>query len=214
LIWLEADVLIRRRGQGRSLDDFCRRFFGGLGGSPLVKPYILEDVVATLNEVCPYDWRTFLTNRLHATGPRAPLAGIEGSGWRLIYHDVPNTSHPYRRTVESTDFRYSLGIRLSPDGTILDVFPGTHADKAGLVAGGKVTQVNGNRWSMNTLAQAVKNSKTAATPLEMRVQDGEQAKTYRLDYQDGERYPHLERDPARPDVLEQIMKPLARSPAP
>ena len=35
LIWLEADVLIRRQTGGkRSLDDFCRLFLGGRSGPP------------------------------------------------------------------------------------------------------------------------------------------------------------------------------------
>jgi hypothetical protein len=34
-------------------------------------------------------------------------------------------------------------------------------------------------------------------------------KTYRLDYHDGERYPHLVRDASRPDLLEQIIRPRA-----
>src|SRR5262249_4136831 len=57
LIWLEADVLIRRQSQGaRSLDDFCRSFFGPPNSLPQVKPYSFEDVLATLQQVMPYDW--------------------------------------------------------------------------------------------------------------------------------------------------------------
>ena len=40
LIWLEADVKIRKQTQGkRSLDDFCRTFFGGPDGVPEIKAY-------------------------------------------------------------------------------------------------------------------------------------------------------------------------------
>src|SRR5262249_51391108 len=61
LIWLEIDTTIRRQTDGRrSLDDFCRRFFGGSGGRPAVKPYTFEDVVAELNAVAPYDWKGLL----------------------------------------------------------------------------------------------------------------------------------------------------------
>ncbi len=46
LIWLEADVLIRQKTQGRrSLDDFCKTFHGGESGAPKVVPYTLDDVL-------------------------------------------------------------------------------------------------------------------------------------------------------------------------
>ena len=76
LIWLEADTLIRKQTNGqKSLDDFCRIFHGGESrlDVPQVKPYTFDEVVATLNQVAPYDWRAFLTQRLTATGGGAPL---------------------------------------------------------------------------------------------------------------------------------------------
>jgi hypothetical protein len=42
-------------------------------------------VVTTLNEVAPYDWRTFLNQRLYTTDFHAPLGDIERGGWRLTY---------------------------------------------------------------------------------------------------------------------------------
>ncbi|MDQ4094015.1 MAG: M61 family peptidase, partial [Actinomycetota bacterium] len=77
LIWLDVDTLIRQLTSGqRSLDDFCRHFYGGHSGPPVVKPYTFDDVVATLDEVAPYDWRTFFNQRLHTTDFHAPLGGI------------------------------------------------------------------------------------------------------------------------------------------
>ena len=50
LIWLEADVLIRQKTQGRrSLDDFCKQFHGGENSPPKIIPYTLDDVLAQLN---------------------------------------------------------------------------------------------------------------------------------------------------------------------
>ena len=44
----------------------------------------------------------------------------------------------------------------------------------------------------------------------MKILDGATGnlKTYALDYHDGERFPHLERDSSKPDLLQQIVKPL------
>jgi predicted metalloprotease with PDZ domain len=60
LIWLEADSIIRRLSEGRrSLDDFCKKFFGGESGPPQVVPYGLDDVLAALNETAAYEWGPF-----------------------------------------------------------------------------------------------------------------------------------------------------------
>jgi predicted metalloprotease with PDZ domain len=49
LLWLEADMLIRRETKGKkSLDDFCRLFYGGESGPPKVVAYTFEDVADAL----------------------------------------------------------------------------------------------------------------------------------------------------------------------
>src|SRR3954465_5176036 len=86
LIWLEADTMIRKQTNGaKSLDDFAKLFVGGKSGPPAVVPYTFEDIVSGLNQVTPYDWRTFLRTRLDRTNDHAPLGGIENSGWKLVY---------------------------------------------------------------------------------------------------------------------------------
>src|SRR5258706_4884343 len=67
LIWLDADVTIRRLSNGRrSLDDFCQHFLGGPNQGPEVKPYTLDDVVAALQAVQPYHWAKFLHAPVYA----------------------------------------------------------------------------------------------------------------------------------------------------
>ena len=125
LIWLEADVLIRQRSGGKfSFDDFCRRFHGGQDTPPAVRPYTFDDIVNTLNEVTPYDWRGFLNERLYQVAMHAPLAGITNGGWKLIYNDKPNTQIRIGdHTGKSVDFSYSIGAILKEDGSVLDVNP-------------------------------------------------------------------------------------------
>src|SRR5581483_1966928 len=73
LIWLDADTLIRQQTHGqKSLNDFCRLFFGGQSGPPTVAPYKFEDVVTALNQVAPNDWAKWLRQRLDSKSPRAP----------------------------------------------------------------------------------------------------------------------------------------------
>ena len=91
LNWLWVDTIIREQTHGqKSMDDFCHIFHGGQGGVPEVKTYTFDDVVNTLNQVAPYDWRGFWTERLTNHGPGAPLTGIERSGWKLVYDDDPS----------------------------------------------------------------------------------------------------------------------------
>lgn len=210
LIWLEADTIIRQQTKGaRSLDDFCRRFHGAPSGPPMLKPYTFDDVVNTMNDVTPYDWRTFFTARLHSTEPHAPLGGLANGGWRLVYTDVQSD---YQRAIEeankTADFSYSLGLRLNESGGIVDIIPGTPADAVGLGPGMKIAAVNGRAFSINGLREAMRAAKTAPEPLELLVQSGDFFKTYPINYHGGEQFPHLERDAARPDLLQQIIKPL------
>ena len=59
-------------------------------------PYTAEDVYATLARVVPYDWKGFFAERVYAVQPRAPLGGIEGAGWKLVYSDQPNAYQKLR----------------------------------------------------------------------------------------------------------------------
>jgi predicted metalloprotease with PDZ domain len=214
LIWLEADVLIRQQSQGRrSLDDFCKRFYGGEGGAPKVAPYTLDDVVAALNEIAPLDWRQFFQTRVYAANPRAPLGGIEGAGWRLVFQEVlPDMLKSIEAAHKLTDLSFSLGFTLKEDGTIIDVLPGSPADKAGVSPAMKLAAVNGRRWTAAILRAAVTSAKSDASPLELLVENEDYFKTCKLDYHDGEKYPRLDRDATKPDLLTEILKPLTPPP--
>jgi predicted metalloprotease with PDZ domain len=210
LIWLEADTIIRQQTKGtKSLDDFCRRFHGAPSGPPMVKPYTFDDLVNAMNEVAPYDWRSFFTLRLNSLDPRAPLGGITNSGWRLVYSDVQSD---YQKALEAAnktaDLSYSLGIRIGEDSVIGDVVPDTPAYRAGLGPGMRIVSINTQEYSLEVLHDAIKAAKGNSAPIEVLVQNGGTLKSYQISYHDGERYPHLERDSARPDLLAQIIKPL------
>ena len=214
LIWLEADVVVRQNTQGRrSLDDFCKRFHGGESGAPKVVPYTLENVVSTLNEIAPYDWRQFFQTRVYAANPRAPLGGIEGAGWRLAYQETPTDMIKSLESARKlTDLSFSLGLILKEDGAITDVLPGSPADKAGIGASMKLVAVNGRRYKPDILRGAIKAAKTDTAPIELLVENEDYFKTCKLDYHDGEKYPHLERDTTKPDLLSEILKPLTPAP--
>ena len=214
LIWLEADVLIRQQSQGRrSLDDFCRKFHGGPSSPPRVVPYSLDDVLAALNEVTPYDWRQFFQARVYETTPRAPLGGIEASGWRLVYSNtVPDMLKSVQSAQKFTDLRFSLGLTIKEGGAVQDVIPGSPADKAGVGAAMKLVAVNGRRYAADLLHPAVQAATTNNAPIELLVENEDCFKSCKVDYHGGEKYPWLQRDPTKPDLLKDILKPLTPAP--
>ena len=209
LIWLEADVTIRRLSKGaKSLDDFCRAFHGGASGAIDTKSYKFDDVVASLNSVQPYDWAAFLNQRLHSTDARAPLGGITGSGWKLTYDDQRSDYwKAYEDDRKVLDLTYSIGIQIkTEDATIGDVLYGGPAQKAGVSPSVKLIAVNGRQFNPTALREAV--AKGGA--VDLLVKNGEFYQTFRVPYTGGEKYPHLTRDAATADLLTAIIAPKAK----
>ena len=209
LNWLWVDVIIRQQSKGKkSIDDFCHLFHGAPSTGPALKTYTFDDVVNALNQVAPYDWRGFWTERLTNHGPGAPLGGIQGSGWKLTYDDTPsemlNNSAGMFHVVPAG---LALGLELRDDGGITDTIEGELAAKAGIGPGMKLVAVNGRRFSADVLRDAIKSAKNSTAPIELLVENTDYYKTYKLDYHGGEMYPHLVRDESKPDLLTDILKP-------
>lgn len=213
LIWLEADVTIRKSSKGaKSLNDFCRTFYGGASGKPELKTYTFADVVAGLNAVQPYDWAGFFNQRLHSTSPHAPLGGVEGSGWKLTYD--ANRSDFWKSLEEvskGADFSYSLGIRVrDEDGTISDVALESPAFKAGMAPAVKLIAINKRQYNSTLLREAIQAAAKDGKPIELMVKAGDFYQTFSIDYRGGERYPHLTRIESAPDLLSDIIAPLVK----
>ena len=208
LDWLWTDVIIRQQSKGaKTLDDFCKLFHGAPSTGPMVKTYTFDDVVSALNQIASYDWRGFWTERLTNHGPGAPLGGIEGSGWRLVYDDTPSEMMSGLAAMEHfVPAALALGLVLNDDGAISDTTEGMPAAKAGIGPGMKLIAVNGRRFSPEVLRDAVKATKNSSTPLELLVENTDYYKTYKIDYHGGEKYPHLVRDDSKPDLLTEILK--------
>jgi predicted metalloprotease with PDZ domain len=206
LVWLEADVLIRQKSKGKlSLDDFFHKFHGGQNTAPMVKTYDLDEIVRTLNQVLPYDWRGFFSERVYAVNKRAPLGGITSGGWKLVYNETPNVQIQLEENIYNfTNSSYSIGIFVNKEGAITDVNPDLAAAKAGLAPGMKIVSVGGQNFSSETLHAAIAASKNS--PITIIADNGGSKETYNLNYRGGERYPHLERDQTKPDLLSDVIK--------
>ncbi len=207
LNWLWADVIIRQRTKGaKSLDDFCKLFHGAPGGPPMVKPYTFDDVVSALNQVAAYDWRGFWTDRLSNHGPGAPLGGVEGSGWKLVYDEFPSDLARAENHDKSLGAHYSLGLLATSDGVVRDTVEGMAAAKAGIGPGMKIVAVNGRRFSSDAWHDALREAKTSPSPIELIVENTEYFRVVKINYHEGEKYPHLVRDEAKPDILSEIYR--------
>ena len=215
LLWLDADTLIRKLTKNKkSLDDFQKIFLvkGGNTG-PLIVTYTFDELVQDLNAVVPYDWATFLHDRVDKVNPRADLAGIEQGGYRLVYKDKPNASERTMaaaggRRGAGVDCWFSIGLHIGGDGNITDVRWNGPADKARLAPGEKVIAVNGQIFSPEALREAIRTAKGNTEPIRLIVQADTFVSNAEIDYHDGERYPVLERVDGTPGYLDDITKPL------
>ncbi len=207
LIWLDADTLIREMsGDKKSLDDFARGFFGIDNGESITATYGFDDVVKTLNGVQPHDWTKFLRTRLDTIGTGAPLDGITRGGYKLLYNDTPSDffrASETRRRIN--DLTYSLGFTVGREAKLTDVLWEGPAFDAGLTVGTELVAVNGSAYDADRLKEIVKESKTNAAPIELIVKNGDRFRTIKIDYHEGLRYPHLERDPSVPARLDAIL---------
>lgn len=211
LIWMEADVLIRKgTANAKSLDDFLHKFHGGEKSGPTVKAYDLAEIVRTLNEVHPFDWNKFFIDRVYKVQINAPQGGITEGGWRLVYDSTPNAQ------IEIDSGRggylhlmYSVGMLVNADGYVLDVIPESVAAKAGLAPGMSLKTINGSEFTIDLMKKTIADTKLREATVSLGASSGgKDDLTLSFTYQGGLRYPHLERDPAKADYLSGITKPI------
>jgi hypothetical protein len=81
-------------------------------------------------------------------------------------------------------------------------------DRNGLAPGMKVIGVNNKTFSRQRLLDALADS-VARRKVEFLLLEGESFRTLVVDYADGPRYLELVRDPSKPDILAEILKPAA-----
>jgi predicted metalloprotease with PDZ domain len=208
MLWLDVDTKIRDLSGGKhTLDEFARAFYGMDNGSYVPKTYTFDDVVATLNGIQPYDWASFLRQRLDYTGDTLPEHGIEGGGWKLVYDDKPTafakTGEKLRKTV---NLAYSLGIQVSDKGVVTDSQWDGAAAKAGIVPGVTLVAVNGKDYSAQVLKDAVAEAKSGTAPIQFLIKDIDDYRTVGVDYHGGLKYPHLVRGEGK-DLIGAIATP-------
>ena len=155
----------------------------------------------------PYDWAKFLRTRLDYTGDTLPEQGIERGGWKLVFTDQPNDrDKAVEKMRHGVNMAYSIGLSASGSGNIYDVQWNGPAFKAGLVPGLTIVAVNGKDFSADALKDAVTAAKGGQAPIALLVKNQDVYATYKVDYHDGLRYPHLVRASGK-DLIGAIAAP-------
>jgi predicted metalloprotease with PDZ domain len=210
LFWLEADVIIRvlTRGQ-RSLDDFCKAFLGQNPDGTGVRPFDEQDVIDALNRTAPYDWARLISTRIHLTQDELSLNSLRLAGYRLV-----QGSTPLQRSLDSEeatgymDELDSIGLATHGRGSIAGLVKDSPAFRAGLNYDMYIMRVNNKEFSAKFLREAI-----AGTPdtgkIDLLIWDRGEYREATIKYKDGARYSRIERDPDRPDIFGEILKPRA-----
>jgi hypothetical protein len=74
----------------------------------------------------------------------------------------------------------------------------------------KLIGVNGRKYSKDVMRTVIHASLTNQQPIALLVENGEYYSTLQVNYHGGNRYPHLVRNEGQPDLLGEIIKPLAQ----
>ena len=173
-----------------------------------MKTYTFEELVSALNSVTPFDWATFLNTRLDSTSSQPPMGGIENGGWKVTFNDQPSKNLEHRNRASDV---YSIGLELGEDGAVNDAIVGSPAFVAGISSGMKVIGVNGRLYTHDLLDDAIKAADGTKQSISLIVVVDDYIRTFNIDYHGGDRYPHLVRDEAKPDSLDELIKPRAAS---
>ena len=211
-LWHDVDAELRERSGGKAtLDDFARQFYAGAAGAPALKPYNESDVYAALARISPTDWRRFIRRHLDATDTKALLGVLARIGWRLEYTAAKNdwVSLGEKR---SKDVRreWSIGLRIDKDDVIVDTNERGAAAKAGVGPGMTLIAVNGKKYTADVLDAALVDAQRAHEPIELLVENADYFKTFKVQYNDGPRYPHLVPIAGQPDLLGTVLAPRAK----
>ncbi len=127
----------------------------------------------------------------------------------MTYTEQPLEFHDEGRFGGGVNAIYSLGLRVGTSGSIRDSLVGGPAYLAGITPGMRLMAVNDRAYTPELLHEALKASTKNDQPIRLLVLNDDYYKSCAVNYHGGERYPHLVRVEAKPDLLDDIAKPLS-----
>ena len=209
LIWLDVDRIIRKESGGRrSIDDFAKAFFGIRDRDWGEVTYTFDDVVAALNRVQPYNWRSYLSAKVYGVAPQAPLEGITQGGYKIVYTADPTKWWKSgEKSRKAIDLTYSGGLVVGMDGKIQSVLWDSAAFNAGLTIGSQIIAINGRNFDGDALKAAIKSAAAGGAAPTLLVHDGDLYRTVTIDWRGGLRYPRLVKTGAGQGSLDALLAP-------
>jgi predicted metalloprotease with PDZ domain len=209
LIWTDVDRIIRQQSGGkRSIDDFAKAFFGIRDRDWGEVTYTFDDIVKTLNDVQPYDWRSYLEAKVYGVAPQAPLEGITKGGYNLVYTAEPTKWWKgIEKLRKGNDFTYSGGFAVGNDGKVQSVLWDSAAFNAGLTVGDEIVALNGRAFDGDALKSAIKAAAGQGPSPQLLVKSGDLYRTVALDWHGGLRYPRLEKVGKGQGTLDALLAP-------
>jgi len=210
LMWIDVDRIIRQQSGGkRSINDFAKAFFGMRDRDYGELTYTLDDVIKTLNQVQPYDWRGYLQRKVYDIAPEAPLDGINQGGYKLVYTSEPTKwIKSGEKNGKNNELTYSGGLVVGNDGRVASVLWDSAAFNAGITVGSQIVAVNGRNFSGDAIKDGIKAAARNGPAPQLLIHDGDIYKTVTLDWHGGLRYPKLEKVGKGPGTLDALLAPL------
>jgi predicted metalloprotease with PDZ domain len=210
LVWIRIDSILREQSGGRlSIDDFARAFFRGRDGDFGELTYDRDDVIDTLDDLQPYDWRGLLTQLLEGHAPDAPLDGVAANGYVLRYAEEPTKAFAqFQKMRAAALLSASIGIVVDREARITDVTWGSPAFAAGLAIGDTITNVGTSAFSEAALCAAITAAKTnPAAQITLTIRHEAFSGKVAIDYHGGLRYPRLEKAGTGEGGLDRLLQP-------
>lgn len=213
MIWLEFDCMIRNATDGqKSLDDFCAAFFSNGDADAHAVPFDREEIVATLSSLADGPWDSLITVRVDQTHDSLDSDVLNQIGYELGFTDsLPKAVKDRQSKYKYNEFYESLGLTIKKGGKISEIVPGSIADSAGLFPGSEILGVDGKKFSIERIEDALKNSPTTGV-IRLLVTLGDNYHEVTLKYDGGPRYYKLTPVDGKAQWLEEIAKPRTYEP--
>lgn len=210
LIWLDVDATLRARtGGAKGMQDFVRQFVAGPDGKWDARAFTFNDIVGILNGLSPYDWATFLKERINGKSANAPLSGLTLGGYRLVYSSEPTGFfRDQEKRSGEINLNYSLGMSVGKGGHVSGVIWDGPAFKAGLTTAADILAVNGRTYSDDALRDAVVLAEGGKDPIKLIIRTGRAVREVGIQWNGGLRYPRLDKIGLGEGNLDKLLAPL------
>jgi predicted metalloprotease with PDZ domain len=212
MAWLEIDARIREiTGGERSLDDFCRSFFGTGDSNAHSIPYTRDDLIATLSGLAEFNWDSLITTRIAGVSETLDETPLIAAGYTFGYTDEKPGVVKDEETHDKCRYYYeSLGFAVADDDNkVLQIVPGSPGDEAGVCTGMSIIGVNGKTFTFERLDKAITDAEQSGEVI-LLTRYGETLQEHTIAYREGIRYLKLEPLEGQTTWLDAIIAPAAK----